>query len=294
MPNKKVIIVGGPTASGKSRFALQYARDHNGVIINADSMQLYASLSVVTARPTAQDMATVPHALYGVIQNPNEAQSVAKWHALAMKTIKSAFENGRVPIVVGGTGLYLKALLEGLSPVPDINPAIRSHYRQLADTVQNDIELYDMLRIHDPDIAQILKPNDKQRIIRALEVFESTGKSLLYWQAQKGNPLPFPTHMILINPPRERLIQNAEKRLRDMFDQGAIEEVKTLLEAGISNESPLFKAVGVREIKAYLKGEITLVEAMDKSLIATRQYIKRQQTWFAHQMKFDDYFDSSK
>ena len=288
MPEKNVIIIAGPTASGKSSLAMEKAVQNHGVIINADSMQVYQSLRLLTARPSDDDLQNVPHKLYGIIQDPNEAQSVAAWRPLAVKEIELCFEQGQTPFIVGGTGLYLKALIEGLSSVPEPDHAIRKDLRDQAKTQDGRYEIYKELQALDPEIAKKLDPGNTQRVVRALEVIKSTGKSLLYWQAQPSVPLPYRCHKILINPPREDVVAKAEQRLRHMFDHGAIDEVKALMDQGIYPDSPLIKAVGVREISAYLQGELSIEDAFDLALIATRQYIKRQQTWFKHQMTFDE------
>lgn len=288
MTDKHLTIIAGPTASGKSKLALEKAVQNNGMIINADSMQVYESLRLLTARPSDEDMTRVPHRLYGIIQNPNQAQSVAAWRELAIQEIESCLKQGQLPIVVGGTGLYLKALIEGLSPVPEPDQKIRDELRDQAKTEEGRQALYQELEKLDPEMAEKLDAGNTQRVVRALEVIKSTGKSLLYWQNQPGEALPYRSHKILIDPNREDAVAKAEKRLRYMFDYGAIEEVKVLLDQDIKPDSPLYKAVGVRELSAYLKGGVSLEEAFNLALIATRQYIKRQQTWFRHQMTFDE------
>lgn len=289
--NKVVYIVVGPTASGKSGLALDLAEHLNGVVINADSLQVYEALSLLTARPTPEDLKRTPHTLYGVIQNPHETYSVARWHAEALCKIEKAFKENKTPILVGGTGLYIKALLEGLNEVPEIDPLIRTRLRERSLSPEGVKALYKDLQRHDPAGFSCLKPNDTQRIIRALEVVLSTGKSLGEWQSKKSTPLAYEHKIIYINPPREEVVARAKKRLEIMFDQGAIEEVKALLGHGISSECSLRKAVGVREIEAYLLGTLTQEEALEKSFIATRQYIKRQQTWFNRQLKADRVID---
>lgn len=280
---KTVFYIAGPTASGKSAYALALAQEKNGIIINADSMQVYESLDIITARPSPQDLKKCPHKLYGHIKDPNDPYDVAKWRMDALNGIDQAFHEGKTPLIVGGTGLYAKALFEGLSEIPDVDPDIRTKVRNLPHD-----DLHKMLAEKDPEAALALKTNDVQRRTRALEVVLSSGQTLKHWQHQKGTPLAYPSYKILMNPPREICISQAEKRLRYMFDNGAIEEVEALMSIGIHDASPLYKAVGVREIGAYLRGEISLEKAFELSLIATRQYIKRQQTWFKNQMDFDE------
>ncbi|HBN21711.1 MAG TPA: tRNA (adenosine(37)-N6)-dimethylallyltransferase MiaA [Holosporales bacterium] len=289
--NKIVYIVVGSTASGKSGLALDLAEYLNGVVINADSLQVYEALSLLTARPTPEDLKRTPHALYGVVQDPHETYSVARWHADALCEIEKAFKENKTPILVGGTGLYIKALLEGLNEVPEVEPLIRTQLRERS-LLQGGIQtLYKDLQQQDSEGAARLKPNDTQRIIRALEVLLSTGKPLHEWQSKKSTPLAYEHKVIYINPSREEVVAHAKKRLEVMFEEGAIEEVKTLLDQGISSECSLRKAVGVREIEAYLSGVLTKEEAFEKSFIATRQYIKRQQTWFSRQLKTDRVID---
>jgi len=289
--NKIVYIVVGPTASGKSGLAFDLAEYLNGVVINADSLQVYETLSLLTARPTPEDLKHVPHALYGLVQDPHETYSVARWHADALCEIEKAFKENKTPILVGGTGLYIKALLEGLNEVPEVDPLIRTQLRERS-LLQGGIQiLYKDLQQQDSEGAARLKPNDTQRIIRALEVVLSTGKPLHEWQSKKSTPLAYEHKVIYINPSREEVVVRAKKRLEIMFEEGAIEEVKALLDQDISSECTLRKAVGVREIEAYLSGNFTKEEAFEKSFIATRQYIKRQQTWFNRQLKADRVID---
>lgn len=284
---KTIYIVAGPTASGKSGLGLALAQHLNGAVINADSMQVYGSLEVLTARPSRADRTAAPHYLYGILADPNMACSVAKWREAALEKIEETFAQGKVPIVVGGTGLYLKALLEGLTEIPETSPEIRENLREKSDTPEGLAALYDALEIEDPVAYERLKPNDAQRIVRALEVVRTTGKTLHEWQKMPSTPLPYDTQIILLNPSREEVVKRSQKRLEHMFQGGVIAEVEALFKAGIQQDSPLKKAVGVREIGAYLTGGLTLEEALEKSFIATRQYIKRQQTWFNHQLKPD-------
>ncbi len=286
-----VYIIAGPTASGKSGLGLALAQHLGGVVINADSMQVYGSLEILTARPSAADMALLPHHLYGFINDPNEAFSVAKWREAALGKIEEAFVANNVPVVVGGTGLYLKALLEGLTEIPETDPKIRESLRQKSETSKGLLTLYDTLMIEDPVAHERLKPNDAQRIVRALEVVRSTGKPLHEWQSMPSTPLPYNTKIILLNPSRNDVVARSQKRLKKMFQEGAIKEVEALLEEGVKEDNPLKKAVGVREIEAYLQGNSSLEQALEKSFIATRQYIKRQQTWFTHQLKPDIILD---
>ncbi len=282
-----VYIIVGPTASGKSGLAVALAQHLEGVVINADSMQVYESLSIVTARPSKEDRSKIPHRLYGIVSDPNDSYSVARWREAAVQEIEKAFQIGKEPIIVGGTGLYIKALLEGLTNIPESDPQMRETLRQQAQSPEGIQELYESLKQKDHVAAGHLKATDAQRIVRALEVVMTTGKPLHEWQAIPTIPLPYKTKVIYLNPPREEVVVRSQKRLERMFKDGAIEEVRALLKSGLYDQSPLRKAVGVREINSYLKGELTLKKALEKSFIATRQYIKRQQTWFNHQLKPD-------
>jgi len=285
--NKLVYIIVGPTASGKSSLAVDLAERLDGIVINADSLQVYGSLSLLTARPAPEDLRRVPHALYGVLQDPQEAYSVARWHADALAEIEKAFREEKSPVLVGGTGFYIKALLEGLSDVPEIDPSIRAQLRERSLLPEGGGALYKELQRQDPEGAESLKPKDTQRVIRALEVVLSTGKPLRFWQSKNPVPFAYDHKVIYINPTREEVVFRAKKRLGIIFDRGGIDEVKALLGQTISPECTLKKAVGVREIEEYLAGKATKQGALEKSFIATRQYIKRQQTWFNRQLKAD-------
>ncbi len=281
---KPVLIVAGPTASGKSALALDIARAFNGVVINADSMQVYAELRVLTARPTPRDEARTPHRLYGTVP-ASERCSAARWRDMALAEIEDATSSGKLAVVCGGTGLYLRALVDGLSPVPDIPPEIRD---RLAARLAGEgaAALHGDLAARDPAMAARLEPADGQRIARALEVLEATGRSLAAWQAAAGQGPPeglrFVT--ILLAPPRDVLYAASDARLAAMVDDGALEEVVALEALGLDPGLPAMKALGVREFSAHLAGQSTLEEALDATRQATRRYAKRQMTWFRHQI----------
>ena len=284
---KRILVIAGPTASGKSSLALDIAQRIDGSIINADSMQLYEHLPCLTAMPTDADFAASPHYLYKMITDPNAIKSVAWWRERCVQAIDAEIAKGRIPIIVGGTGLYVSALINGLNPIPDIDPNIREDLRTQSASSENRNDLYALLEEEDPDSARNLKPKDTQRILRALEVIRSTGHSLLYWQQQPQEGIKNPMTSILCDGPREHIVKRAELRVAAMLDGSAIPEVERVLNQGLETSSPLYKAVGVREIKAFLDGELSLDQAQEKMSIATRQYIKRQQTWFNNQMTFD-------
>jgi tRNA dimethylallyltransferase len=271
-----LILIGGPTASGKSALALDLAKQLKGQIINADSMQVYKDLPILSAQPSEEEKEQAPHKLYGFLEM-DQPFSVAKWVDLAVHEIKN-FEGPS--IVVGGTGLYLKALLEGISSIPEIPPSIRESLSQ-----QETKDLYEYLQKEDPVMATRLKPGDTQRIIRALEVKLHTGKSLLEWQTQKTES-PFKKErpfVIKILPPREELYESINKRAEWMIERGALEEIKAVRFNNLNS----LKTLGYAELKSYLEGTLSLEDASLKMQQKTRNYAKRQITWFRHQMKAD-------
>ena len=275
---KTVVLIAGPTASGKSALAMEMARAENGVIINADSMQIYAELRLLTARPSAAEEAQAPHRLYGHVA-AIENYSVGHWQKQAMAEVKAAHEDGQTPIIVGGTGLYFMSLLNGLAEVPEISPEVRNHWRGFAG------DLHAELTKRDTTSAAKLNPSDRQRLIRALEVIDSTGYSLSHWHAaaETHAPLtPFKVQKVFKSVDRELLGARADARFDQMLEQGALDEVRALppLELAV----PLMKAIGVPELLKHIKGQISLDEARRLAQIATRQYIKRQLTWWRGQM----------
>ena len=284
--NKPAILIAGPTASGKSALAVEMAKKLDGVVINADSMQVYGILKEITARPDDQEMQGIEHLMFGHV-HPAKPYSVAVWLQEAGESLERARLQGKIPILVGGTGLYFKGLLEGLSAVPEIDPVIRRHLRDASD---HDIApLYRELAELDNVAASRLEPGDSQRIVRALEVVKSTGKPLSWWQVQKKQEPVLRSddcEKIVLLPDRDVLKARIANRFANMVDNGAIEEVEKLLELGLDTEMPAMRAIGVMQLANYLKGEIPLEEAMELSVIATRQYAKRQMTWFRHQ--FDE------
>jgi tRNA dimethylallyltransferase len=281
----KVILIAGPTASGKSALSLNLAERFDGEIINADSMQVYDCLQVLTARPSTVEMAGIPHHLYGVVA-PTEAYSVAQWAREAVACVNDVVGRGRSAILVGGTGLYFKALVDGLSDVPAIDMDIRQGVRTLVGTdgVQ---EAYEQLKDEDPLMATRLDPADKQRISRALEVIRSTGRSLAAWQADEKHPALAAVEgetdltKIILLPDRDWIYARCDLRFTLMLDQGALDEVTAVKH--LDPHLPSMRALGVAQLAAYLAGEMTLDEAVEKAQTATRQYAKRQMTWFRNQ-----------
>ena len=284
MTPPRPILIAGPTASGKSGLALALAERLGGTVVNADSMQVYRELASLSARPTPQDEARVPHALYGCVSGA-EAYSAGRYAADAALAIAEARAQGRVPIVVGGTGLYFKALLEGLSPVPAADPEVRAFWR--AEAIRRPAaELHALLAERDPEMAGRLTPTDKQRIVRALEVLESTGRSLGEWQREPGQPVlaEAETVRLLVMPERQAQVAAIEARFDAMLAAGALDEVHSLLTHGFSTELPIMRALGVAPLAAHLAGTLALGGAVRIAKADTRKYAKRQLTWLRRNM----------
>ena len=288
------ILVAGPTASGKSAAALALAERLGGTVINADSMQVYRELAVLTARPLPKDEALIPHRLYGTV-SAREAYSVGRWLEDAARAIAATEAEGRVPILAGGTGLYFKALLEGLAPVPDIPPEIRIAWRERAETLGAD-GLHRELASRDPAMAARLRPSDPQRLVRALEVIDATGISLAEWQGGETSPALAPDAVVrlVIAPEREALYAAIDARFDAMIAAGALEEVRALVALGLDPGLPAIRAHGVRELAAYLRGECSLEEAIAKAKTETRRYAKRQMTWLRRFMQDWDWFPDAR
>ena len=278
------ILITGPTASGKSALAVEFAKQHNGVVVNADSMQVYDTLCVLTARPSDEDMQGVPHYLYGHVP-AKLAYSTGAWLRDVTELLPRLHADGRKPIFVGGTGLYFKALTGGLSDMPAIPEEVRNRLRSRLQEEGRD-ELYRQLRERDPLVAESLRPQDGQRIVRALEVLEATGRSIADFQAQTGPVIvdPSTSRKIVVVPDRAILHQRINGRFEKMLEQGAEDEVKTLLSLSLPPDMPVMKAIGVSQIAAMLRGELSRDEVLERGAAATRQYAKRQMTWFRNQM----------
>lgn len=278
---KKVTIIAGPTASGKSGLALGLGQAVAGELINADSMQVYAGLPLLTAQPSAEDFEPVPHHLYSTVAPPDE-MSVAVWKESA----RALVERIDRPILVGGSGLYIKAFVEGLSPMPEVPADVRSQARARYDDVGQEA-FYQRLSQLDPGIEQVIKPSDTQRMIRAHEVFEATGKSIRYWQSLPKGAYEGNVRIVLLNPPVEKLNQNIARRFDQMIAGGAVEEVQALMTRELLSSHTLLKAIGYPELVRYVMGEVSLDEAKELAVISSRQYAKRQRTWFRHQITAD-------
>lgn len=280
---KPVTLIAGPTASGKSALALDLAERDGGWIVNADSMQVYADLDVLTARPSPADLARAPHRLYGHV-DAAEPWSVARWLEDIAKVLDEARTAGRPLIIVGGTGLYFRALAGGLSAVPPIPEEIRTRLRtEAADAPAG--ALHQRLAEVDPPMAARLEPGDTQRLLRALEVVEATGRSLAYWQRQQGPVLVGPeAARVVLAPPRPWLHARIADRFRAMVDQGAMEEARRLLARELDPDLPAMKAIGLRELGRLAPDLAGLDPAIDKATTETRRYAKRQETFFRGQL----------
>jgi len=274
------LIVAGPTASGKSALALALARRLNGTIVNADSMQVYRELRILTARPSPDDEAQAPHALYG-IKPAAQAGNAAWWRTEALAAMQTSSELGKLPILTGGTGLYFAALTQGLADIPEPTAEARTEARRLHAELGPEA-LHAGLAKVDPATAARIKPNDSQRIARAWEVWRGTGRGLAAWQNQTLPPVPFRLFAIRLDPPREALRQAIATRFAAMLDMGAIEEARALLALGLDPALPAMRAHGVPELSAYLRGDLSLETAGTRTELVTGQYTKRQATWFRH------------
>jgi tRNA dimethylallyltransferase len=272
-------LIAGPTASGKSALALDLAERIGGVVVNADSAQVYRDLPVLSAAPTAAELERAEHRLYGYLDGAIPC-SAADWAEAAKREIADIQAGGRTPILAGGTGLYLRTLLEGIAPVPPIDPDVRARVRQ-ASVEDNRARLTEL----DPDAAARLKPGDVARIARALEVVLGTGRTLADWQASREGGIGDSVELrpLILLPPRDWLYRRCDERFERMSEGGAVEEVQALLARGLNPNLPVMRAIGVREIGAFLSGELTREEAIAAGQQATRRYAKRQYTWFAHQ-----------
>ena len=283
-----VALIAGPTASGKSDLAVRLAlalerRGAKGVVINADSAQVYADLAVLSARPSAEEMAGIEHRLYGAWDGAS-ACSAADWAAAAKAGIAAVHRAGGVPILVGGTGLYIRTLIDGIAPVPAIDPDVRAQVRALPVA-----DAHAALAAEDPERAAALAPADTTRVARALEVVRSTGRTLRQWQADKVGGIGHAVRLFpaVLLPERQWLYERCDRRFAAMLERGAIDEVAALLARGLDPALPVMRAIGVPEIAGYLGGEWMLEEARNRGSQATRNYVKRQVTWLRHQFPAD-------
>ncbi len=279
----RIWLIAGPTASGKSALSLRLAEATGAEIVNADSMQLYADLQIVTARPSADEVARSPHHLFGTV-DAADGWSVGRWLRAASGVLGEIALRDRPAIVTGGTGLYFKALTVGLAEIPSVPEEARRRAQADFEMMGED-SFRDRLAAHDPQAAQRITPGDRQRLTRAWEVFSVTNTPLSEWQAS-GAPLLAPGvwRAVALEPARETLYARCDARLDAMVDAGAIAEIRALIARDLDPDLPIMKAVGVREFSAHLRGETTLFEALDLAKRETRRYAKRQTTWMRGQM----------
>lgn len=282
---KTAILIAGPTASGKSAVAMDVAERLNGVVINADAMQVYTELDVLTSRPSRADEARVPHKLFGCAP-ADDAWSAGRWLAAAGAEITEAWRSDRVPVIAGGTGLYFKVLVEGLSPIPDVPVDVRDHWRARLRREGPGALHAELARMAADDAARI-EPADGQRIVRALEVLQATGKPLSdhFAAARQASVLAgADVRRVALMPPREELYRSCDARFHAMLDSGAVGEVERLLALGLAPDLPAMKAIGVAALAGHIAGELLLKNATDLAQKQTRNYAKRQMTWIRNQM----------
>jgi len=281
----RAVLIAGPTASGKSALALDIARRFGGVVINADSMQVYRDLRIITARPTEDETALAPHRLYGTV-DAAEVFSVGRWVEAAAAEIGAARAAGMLPVIVGGTGLYFRALTAGLSAIPPVSPDVRERVRREAEG-RSPADLHAALSAMDPETAARLRPSDPQRIVRALEVFAATGRPLVHWQ-QDGREAAvlsgFDVATVFLVVEREPLRQRIDRRFEAMMAGGALDEVAALAARRLDPALPAMRAHGVPGLIAHLTGAVSLADAVARGQRDTRAYAKRQETWFRNQM----------
>ena len=272
-------LIAGPTASGKSALALVLAARANGIVINTDSAQVYRDLRILSARPTLEDEKRAPHLLYGYRDGAKPC-SAADWAHDAKAAIAEAHSGGRLPILVGGTGLYIRTLLNGIAPVPEIDPEIRRQVRAMPVA-----QAYALLALEDAGAAEQLRPTDTTRVARTLEVMRSTGRPLAEWQRERAGGIGAEVALrpLILLPPREWLYERCDRRFVQMLRPEGLEEGRRLLERCLEPALPVMRAIGVPQVAAHLRGEMTNEEALAAGQTATRQYAKRQYTWFRRQ-----------
>ena len=272
-------LIAGPTASGKTALALHIAQKQPVTVINADSAQVYAHLPILSAQPAATEMATAPHKLFGYLDG-RDTCSAARWAQDAKIEIEQAWREERLPLLVGGTGLYLRTLLFGIAPIPEIDPEMRKEVRSLPTDAA-----YQALLEEDAASAAALSPNDDSRVKRALEVIRSTGTSIIDWRQRLEGGIADEVNLrpLILLPPRDWLHDRCDQRFEQMMEQGAVDEVRSLLALNLPADAPVMRAIGVPEISAMLNGEIDRAEAVSRGQAASRQYAKRQYTWFRNQ-----------
>ena len=279
------VLIAGPTASGKSSLALEIARKSGGVVVNADAMQVYSELRILSARPTDAELEAAPHRLYGHIP-ASAAYSVGLWIREIAEILAEAKRNDLRPVVVGGTGLYFSALTKGLARVPEVPPAIRTAWRERAATLTT-AELHELLAEKSSNEARRLRPSDRSRILRALEVIDGTGRTLPEWQDEAAGTAmvePGDATLIVLNEPRADLYERIDRRFLAMMEAGALTEARKIAAMKLRPDLPAMKSIGLTALLANLAGEITIDEAIARAQTETRNYAKRQMTWFRNQM----------
>ncbi|MGC6485442.1 MAG: tRNA (adenosine(37)-N6)-dimethylallyltransferase MiaA [Candidatus Puniceispirillales bacterium] len=288
-----IVVIAGPTASGKSAFALALAEAANGVVINADSMQVYSDLPVLTAIPDADDRARAPHEGYAVLDGA-ERCSVAGWLDITRAAVQRAREAGRLPILTGGTGMYIRAALEGISPIPDVDPAIRAAVIARHENIGGAAFRAELGQV-DPLLADRLADGDSQRLIRGMEVYRATGQPLSQWQeAAPEGALIGARQVLLIAPPRDELYRRINARFPLMLETGAVEEARTFLARRLDATLPLMKGVGLSAVEGLISGKFSREETVEMATRDTRRFAKRQLTWFRHQLTPDAVWDGQK
>lgn len=287
MPENRVIIIAGPTASGKSALAIDVAKAIDGVVVNCDSMQVYKGMPIISACPTVKERAEIPHVLFE-IYDPSVNGNVVDWLSQAVAEIKRIWQAGKVPVVVGGTGLYIDNLINGTTPIPETSAKVREEVAQMLKEY-GSVFVYEKLKSVDPESAEKLNPNDTTRVRRAYEVWLDTGIKLSDWhQKPMIKKLPEAEFFIIkICPSADELDERCYTRFDKMINEGAVQEVQRLLELHLPNTLPAMKALGVPELARYLKGGCSLEQAVEEAKLHTRQYAKRQRTWFKNKLKAD-------
>ena len=283
--SNSVVVVAGPTASGKSALALALACKYNGVVINADASQVYKDIPIISAAPTDDDKAKAEHLLYGILE-ANEKSSVTDWSRLVVEAIRDVWKRGKLPIVTGGTGFYIENLVKGVSPIPETKVEIKQKVAEIFD--KSGVEgVYKTLQEVDGKGAKLVNPNDTTRVRRALEIFCDTGISIDEWfQRPMISLLPEADFQVVVLLPKlSDLEEKCSKRFDIMMQEGALEEVMVLMNKNIAPEKPIMKAIGVPELISFLRCEISLEKAVDLAKLHTRQYAKRQLTWFRNRLK---------
>lgn len=274
----RAFVVAGPTASGKSALAEALARRLGGQVVNADSVQLYGAFRVLTARPSPASERRLPHRLYGIL-GPRDRCSAGRWRKLALDAVADGHAARRPSVVVGGSGLYLEALLRGFAPIPCVPQSVRQEAVQRLEAI-GPAALHDELRTVDPVLAARLEPGDRQRIVRGWEVWLATGRALSAWQASAPAPADLRVRRILLRPPRDAVRAAIEARVARMFAAGALDEVRAFLRLDVPADAPVRKAHGLRPLTRHLGGELSLDAAAELTVNETRRYARRQDTWF--------------